>query len=34
LVAWSAGLERRGLVLAPISVLIRRPPETAETRTQ
>ena len=34
LVAWSVGLERRGLVLAPISVLIRRPPETAETRTQ
>ena len=34
LVAWSAGLERRGLVLAPISVLIRRPPDTAETRTQ
>lgn len=34
LVAWAAGLERRGVVLAPISVLIRRPPETAETRTQ
>ena len=34
LVAWAAGLERRGIVLAPISVLIRRPPETAETRTQ
>jgi polysaccharide deacetylase 2 family uncharacterized protein YibQ len=34
LVAWAAGLERRGVVLAPVSVLIRRPPETAETRTQ
>jgi polysaccharide deacetylase 2 family uncharacterized protein YibQ len=34
LVAWASGLERRGLALAPISVLIRRPPETAETRTQ
>lgn len=34
LVAWAAGLERRGVVLAPISVLIRRPPETAETRPQ
>lgn len=34
LVAWAAGLERRSVVLAPISVLIRRPPETAETRTQ
>ena len=34
LVAWAAGLERRGLALAPISVLIRRPPEAAETRTQ
>jgi uncharacterized protein len=34
LVAWAAGLERRGLVLAPISVLIRRPPEAAETRPQ
>lgn len=34
LVAWAAGLERRGVALAPISVLIRRPPETAETRTQ
>jgi polysaccharide deacetylase 2 family uncharacterized protein YibQ len=34
LVAWATGLERRGVVLAPISVLIRRPPETAETRTQ
>jgi polysaccharide deacetylase 2 family uncharacterized protein YibQ len=34
LVAWAAGLERRGVVLAPISVLIRRPPEAAETRTQ
>lgn len=34
LVAWAAGLERRGVVLAPISVLIRRPPETAENRTQ
>jgi hypothetical protein len=32
--AWAAGLERRGLALAPISVLIRRPPEAAETRTQ
>ena len=34
LVAWAAGLERRGVTLAPISVLIRRPPEAAETRTQ
>ena len=34
LVAWATGLERRGVMLAPISVLIRRPPETAETRTQ
>jgi hypothetical protein len=34
LVAWAAGLERRAVVLAPVSVLIRRPPETAETRTQ
>ena len=34
LVAWAAGLERRGVALAPISVLIRRPPEAAETRTQ
>jgi hypothetical protein len=34
LVAWASGLERRGVALAPISVLIRRPPETAETRTQ
>ncbi len=34
LVTWAAGLDRRGVVLAPISVLIRRPPETAETRTQ
>jgi polysaccharide deacetylase 2 family uncharacterized protein YibQ len=34
LVAWAAGLERRGLALAPISVLIRRPPEPGETRTQ
>ena len=34
LVAWAAGLERRGVVLAPISVLIRRPPEAGETRTQ
>ena len=34
LVAWAVGLERRGVVLAPVSVLIRRPPETAETRTQ
>ncbi|MCA3277517.1 MAG: divergent polysaccharide deacetylase family protein [Roseomonas sp.] len=34
LVAWAAGLERRGVVLAPVSVLIRRPPETAENRTQ
>jgi hypothetical protein len=32
--AWVAGLDRRGLVLAPISVLIRRPPEAAETRPQ
>ena len=34
LVAWAAGLERRGVALAPISVLIRRPPEAGETRTQ
>jgi hypothetical protein len=34
LVAWAVGLERRGVVLAPVSVLIRRPPETAENRTQ
>jgi hypothetical protein len=34
LVAWAAGLERRGVTLAPISVLIRRPPEAGETRTQ
>jgi polysaccharide deacetylase 2 family uncharacterized protein YibQ len=34
LVAWAAALEGRGVVLAPISVLIRRPPETAENRTQ
>jgi len=34
LVAWAAGLERRGVVLAPISVLIRRPPEAGDTRTQ
>ena len=34
LVAWAAGLERRGMLLAPVSVLIRRPPEAAETRTQ
>lgn len=34
LVAWAAGLEQRGLILAPVSALIRRPPETAETRTQ
>jgi uncharacterized protein len=34
LVAWASGLERRGVALAPISVLIRRPPEAAETRTQ
>ena len=34
LVAWAAGLERRSVTLAPISVLIRRPPEAAETRTQ
>ena len=34
LVAWATGLERRSVVLAPVSVLIRRPPETAETRTQ
>jgi polysaccharide deacetylase 2 family uncharacterized protein YibQ len=34
LVAWAAGLERRGVTLAPISVLIRRPPEPGETRTQ
>ena len=34
LVAWAAGLERRGVVLAPVTVLIRRPPEPGETRTQ
>ncbi|MBM3589366.1 MAG: divergent polysaccharide deacetylase family protein [Alphaproteobacteria bacterium] len=34
LVAWAAGLERRGVVLAPVSVLIRRPPEPGEARTQ
>ena len=34
LVAWAGGLERRGVVLAPVSVLIRRPPETGETRPQ
>ena len=34
LVAWASGLERRGVALAPISVLIRRPPEAAETRPQ
>ncbi len=34
LVAWAAGLERRGVVLAPVTALIRRPPETGETRTQ
>ncbi|MCA3416572.1 MAG: divergent polysaccharide deacetylase family protein [Roseomonas sp.] len=34
LVAWAVGLDRRGVVLAPVSVLIRRPPETAENRTQ
>jgi polysaccharide deacetylase 2 family uncharacterized protein YibQ len=34
LVAWAAGLERRGVALAPISALIRRPPEAGETRTQ
>ena len=34
LVAWASGLERRGVALAPISVLIRRPPEAGETRTQ
>lgn len=34
LVAWAAGLDRRGVVLAPVTALIRRPPETAETRPQ
>jgi polysaccharide deacetylase 2 family uncharacterized protein YibQ len=34
LVAWAAGLERRGVVLAPVTVLIRRPPEPSETRPQ
>ena len=34
LVAWASGLERRGVTLAPISALIRRPPEAGETRTQ
>lgn len=34
LVPWAAGLERRGMVLAPITALARRPPETAENRTQ
>jgi polysaccharide deacetylase 2 family uncharacterized protein YibQ len=27
--AWSAGLEQRGVVVAPVSVLIRRPTEQA-----
>lgn len=34
LVAWAAGLEQRGMVLAPVTALIRRPPEASETRTQ
>ena len=34
LVAWAAGLERRGLVLTPVTALIRRPAEAGESRTQ
>ena len=34
LAAWAAGLERRGLVLTPVTALIRRPAEAGESRTQ
>ncbi len=34
LAAWAAGLERRGLVLTPVTSLIRRPAEAGESRTQ
>ena len=34
LVAWAAGLERRGVVLTPVSAIIRRPAEAGESRTQ
>lgn len=34
LVAWATGLERRSVVLMPVTALIRRPPEAAETRPQ
>jgi polysaccharide deacetylase 2 family uncharacterized protein YibQ len=30
--AWSAGLESRGVVVAPVTVLIRRPAEQAAQR--
>jgi polysaccharide deacetylase 2 family uncharacterized protein YibQ len=32
LVAWSAGLDRRGVVLVPVTAIIRRPPEAGESR--
>jgi len=34
LAAWAAGLERRGVVLTPVTALIRRPAEAGESRTQ
>jgi hypothetical protein len=35
LVAWAAGLDQRGLVLAPVTVLARRPAEPqTESRPQ
>lgn len=34
LVAWAAGLDRRGVVLTPVSAIIRRPAEAGESRTQ
>ena len=34
LAAWAAGLERRGVVLIPVTALIRRPAEAGESRTQ
>ncbi|MCA3379265.1 MAG: divergent polysaccharide deacetylase family protein [Roseomonas sp.] len=34
LVAWAVGIEERRMVLAPVTALIRRPPETSEARTQ
>jgi polysaccharide deacetylase 2 family uncharacterized protein YibQ len=34
LAAWAAGLERRGIVLTPVTSLIRRPAEAGESRTQ